>query len=269
MAFKKNYTKKSAKAPVRKYGRKPRKYVRKAPIYKQPRSDTNFLKVRVSAQIRFQDMLLSDDNSLYCNLLNALSQNISTSFNTNGFANLFYSDDFAKMQSLYRKYKTTCVVMKFRRPQTTLLLNNSVNFASPHVQPTVEWGTKVLHTQTVFQPNLVTNQVEANTNLQPRIRTTSPATWDSAIHDGTQHFKNHGYAKSVTRVWKPVGNFEKQWRYTASGASDQELAVGGLHLRMRDKNPTGMTSTPSFSYAPDQVLYDVEGIVYMSFLDRI
>ena len=89
-------------------------------------------------------------------------------------------------------------------------------------------------------------------------------------------FKNHMYKRSCTRVWKPVGSFENRWRYfnnDGNNIEDQELARGGLFIRVQKDHPINITdkngTSQNWNYMPQTVLFDVEATVYMHYKDRI
>ena len=154
--------------------------------------------------------------------------------------------------------------------------NTTANNAQPVQLPTVPWGTKVVHSTLSYAPDSVTNTTQSNVNLVPRVNTIVPNNWRESVDDGRKLFKNHMYKRSITRVWKPVGSFENRWRFfnnDGNSIEDQELARGGLFIRVQKDHPINLTdktgTSQNWNYMPQTVLFDVEATVYMHYKDRI
>lgn len=234
----------------------------------------DFLKITMYRQITKANMLVASDQSMSFTILNNPMTNITP--NTDHASNLLYHPDFSKFSTLYRQYKVSCIVYKLSRPNVNLCYNNTTPNQTQSVQlPTVPWGTKVVHSILSYQPNAVTNTTESNVTLVPRVNTIVPSSWRESVDDGRKLFKNHEYKRTCTRVWKPVGAFENRWRYFNSGSQidDQELARGGLAIRVQKDHPLNLTdksgTSSNWNYMPQTVLFDVEATVYMHYKDRM
>ena len=278
------YKKKIPARAKRNFRKVARKMVAKKKFYR-PRSYLNgqgdtrdFLKITMSRQITKAMMLVASDQSMSYTILNNPMTNVTP--NTDHAGNLLYHPSFSQFSSLFRQYKCSCIVYKITRPNVNFCYNNTTPNQTHSVQlPTVPWGTKVVHSQLSYQPNGVTNTTEANVTLTPRVNSIVPSSWRECVDDGRKLFQNHQYKRSITRVWKPVGAFEHRWRYfnTGSGESaqidDQELARGGLFIRVQKDHPLNLTdktgTTGNWNYMPQTVLFDIEATVYMHYKDRI
>ena len=235
----------------------------------------DFLKITMSRQITKANMLVASDQSMSFTILNNPMTNITP--NTDHASNLLYHPDFSKFNTLYRQYKVSCIVYKISRPNVNFCYNNTTPNQTHSVQlPTLPWGTKILHSTLSYAPDAVTNTTQSNTNLVPRVNTIAPNNWREAVDDGRKLFHNHDYKRTCTRVWKPVGAFEKRWRYFNVGGEnidDQELARGGLHIRVQKDHPLNLVDKTgtgnNWNYMPQTVLFDVEATVYMHYKDRM
>ena len=265
------YTKK--KAPAKKYMKKARPA--KVSRYLQGQGDTrDFLKITMHRQITKAQMLVASDQSMSFTILNNPMTNVTPS--TDHASNLLYHPSFSNFSNLFRQYKVTCIVYRLSRPNVNLCYNNTSPNQAQSVQlPTVPWGTKVVHSTLSYAPDSVTNTTQSNVNLTPRVNTIVPNNWRECVDDGRKLFKNHMYSRSCTRVWKPVGAFEKRWRYFNNGENldDQELARGGLFIRVQKDHPVNLTdkngTSSNWNYMPQTVLFDVEATVYMHYKDRM
>lgn len=232
----------------------------------------DFLKITMHRELFKSDFnTTTSDQSMYHDILFNPMRNV-TAAPSNGMSNLFYHPDFARLtESLYRAYKVTCIVIKFSRPNIALAYNNTTPNQTQSTQlPTIQWGTKIMHSKLTYAPDATTNTVVSNVNLTPRINLTQPSSWREAVDDGAKQFHNCGYKRYCTRVWKPTNDFERRWRYTDN--DDRELCRGGIHIRFEKDHPidlTGVTGTGNnWNYDPETKLLDIQATVYMAYKDR-
>lgn len=234
----------------------------------------DFLKITMHRELYKRDFRVnSTDQSMFHDILFNPLVNVSANANGNSTSNLFYHPDLAKLtETLYNKYKITCIVMKFSRPNTTIYYNNtSGNISASHQLPTQPWGTKICHSYLTYNPNATTNVVESNTTLTPRVNCLTPSKWRECVDDGRKQFKSHTYKRQVTRVFRPATNFEKQWRSVSN--DDQEICRGLIHIRFEKDHPIdlyNLTSTGggNYNYKEEAKLLDIEATVYCQYTDR-
>jgi len=271
---------------VKKYptSRKPRKFkprrkfVRKAKMYKTPRSTsgdtTDSLKITMHRTLYKKDFsTTTSDQSMFHDILFNVAMNLNaTQPFVNGTSNLLYHPDASRLFGLYQKYKCSCVVIKFARPDIPISYNNTNFGISQNIQKhTIPWGTKVLHTTLDYaRDGAPLSGMESNANLTVRQVTNHPSSWREGVDDGKRLFKNHFYKRSVTRVWKPVNSYERRWIDTTVG--NQELVRGGIHIRFQKDHGVDLadrtSSASNFNINDDVALMNLEATIYMRYKDR-
>ena len=230
----------------------------------------DFLKITMHREITKSMMDISSDRSMHYTILFNPKNNIAP--NTDHAGNLLYHPDFSCFQNLYKQYKVSCIVLKLTRANQNFMYGNTTPNQVQSIQlPSVEWGTKVLHSTLSYQPDAVTNNVQGNAVLTPRVNLQAPTGWREAVDDGRQLFKNHHYKRSCTRVWKPVGPFEKRWRRIDN--DDNELARGGIHIRLEhdrlvDYGVDDTRNNVNWNYRENAVVFDIDATIYMHYRDR-
>ena len=231
----------------------------------------DFLKITMHRQITKGMMLVASDQSMSHTILNNPMNEVSIA--TNNASNLLYHTDFSRLNALYKQYKVSCIVYKISRPNVNFCYNNTTPNQTQSIQlPTTPWGTKVLHTTISHVPDAITNVCESSTPIAYRMNTIAPNSWRECCDDGAKLFKMHGYKRHATRVWKPVGDFERRWRYNDSALEDQELCRGALHLRVEKDHPVDLTDKTgtgnNWNYMSSTVIFDIYATVYMQYKNR-
>jgi hypothetical protein len=258
-----------AKRNFRRVAKKVVAYRKPRPALRRFQGDLNdSLKITMSRQIHRKDMNELSDKSMECNIVFNPVQDVSTTF-SNGVANLLYHPSAAKLtEGIFRKYRCACVVLKISRPNVNFNYNNTNSNQTQNVTlPTIQWGTKILHSHIVNKPDSYTSAVQSNAVLTRQVVLIQPTSWNEAIDDGNRQFINHQYKRSCTRVWKPVGEFER--RFVSVADDDLQLARGGIHIHMENQQPLSMDrSDKQWQYDPDVVLFDIHATVYMKYTDR-
>lgn len=243
------------------------------PLRRTNGDTTDFLKVTMSRTLYKKDFQTTvSDGSMFHDILFNPAMNLNTT-TTNGTSNLLYHPDCARLLGLYQKYKCTCVVLKFNRPDIPISYNNTNISASMNIQKTtIPWGTKVLHTTVDYaRDSQPLSGIESNsTNLVVRQVTNHPSSWREGVDDGMRLFKNHMFKRSVSRVWKPANAYEKRWVDTSVG--NQELVRGGIHIRyQRDRGVDfdgNLNNSTNLNIHENAAVMHIQATVYMAYKDR-
>lgn len=264
MAMKRKKTSKTTKRNKTKKG-SPRGVPR--PI-KTRNMDT--LTCRVQTQILAKEMTVGTDNSLSFSLLNAPWRPVSVTPQFDSAGNMtepgynrLYTADFVKLQTLYDKYQLSAVDYEIERPKAFLNATDT-DF---HDLTTVEWGTQVLHGEQIYQPDSVTGSIQGTSTLTPKVIHYFSTNWQACVDDSDKRFQLHGTKNRAVVSWRPQTPFEKQWRNILY--SDNEIACGGLHLRIKSAYPIPVldgASTPS--YNGQQVMFTITARLTMKYMNR-
>jgi hypothetical protein len=242
-----------------------RRFRRKAParrrpakkgIYRNVTSNILSVKCRVPFTIRYDEMFLqtsgqTQDGSLHFNFINAPWRSINTDT-----VNRLYNSDFVSALALYQMYRLARVEYTIRRPRQYL--------AGVTLDPAESCGTEVLHTYMSNAADGVTNAIQSTVNLQPRINTSMPTSWIESVDNQSSRFHIHGTKQLIKRTWLPSTPFERKFR-NKDIATDQELAFGGLHLRIKNKAIIPISAgTP----ANAQIMFEGYADVFMNYSRR-
>jgi hypothetical protein len=228
-------------------------------------------KVRVSSELKMEDFKTESDGSMFHNIYFSPFAPVSQQpvFSGNdSFSNLFYHPDCAKMLELYEHYRVSCIYTQFKRPQIP------ITYATQEPNPTttirsqsVPLGTKCMHTKVNYQPDNTTGSVQPTALLQPKLALTMPTSWEEGIDDGYR-FVNHGSKSTFTRCWKPSAPIEKRWRSKLN--DDSELALGGLHIRLKSNAPIDAipNDDEQWSCADNIVILEMTTTIYLEYKNR-
>lgn len=188
---------------------------------------------------------------------------------TFGRANLFYSEDFAKMfasQREYNMFRLKSVYMEIRKPKVLIDYRNGGAIVSEfHDQLNLPWGTEILHTKDEIVADTTTGVLQPTLNDIKWGRTiAAPSTWKEAVDDGSRFKISTGVVQK--RCWKPSTPAEKKWRFTNPGV-ELEHSTGGITIMMRDSQPIPNVEGPA--YQPFQNIFEITATVYMEFKTKI
>ena len=234
--------------------------------------NTDTLTCRVQTQILAKEMTIGTDNSLSFSILNAPWRAVSVTPQFDSAGNMtepgfnrLYSSDFAKLQTLYDRYQLTAVDYDIERPKA--YLNAPSDGTDFHDDCDIQWGTQVLHAETVFQPDSVTGAVQGTCPLTPKVVHYFSTNWQACVDDSDKRFTMQGFKKKAHVTWRPQTSYEKRWRNILY--SDNEVACGGLHIRLKNSRPIPAldgASTPVFN--GQQVMFMITARLTMKYMNR-
>ena len=246
-AFRRRLKKAGVTAPPKKKG-----------IYRNVSSNILTIKCRVPFAIRYDETIPQaanqvQDGSRHFNFLHAPWKNLDVTT-----INRLYNADFVAALQLYQMYRLARVDYTIRRPKQWL------STGSTAIAPTESCGSEVLHTYLGNAVDTTTSEIQSTSAILPRINTNMPTTWQEGVDNQSSRFHIHGYKTHFKRTWLPSTPFEKKFR-NKELAQDQELAFGGLHLRIKN---AAIVPNAAGTPANAQIMFEGFADVYMNYSRR-